>query len=454
MAACTRAPAEEGGGRVAGSAAPATGGWVAGLFRASAADGAAAGAANGDARGPAGADAAAAAAAAAAVAPPFDGVAAAGAGTAGAPFSAVEQLAIASGLWLAVWVANNGCVAGGGPGAARDGDVGAGAAAAGWEHLLPPPGVAALKAVEDLDFGGGDDADWVALLERLLGLLSAAAAAAAAAPPGTGGGTGTGTAAAAAAVPPALTVRVLHVVRALCAGGRLPAAVKTAALPAELRALTPLAAPPPPAGGVASSASARTLLVALRAGLGPAAPAALLLSAIFFPGAVGHAPPGDCRLRRIARTHTMMPTHSGAEPLPKVEKLNAVNHLAWFANMEHMLKLKNCWAAVDEDAPPRVVRIMQKEERIMQKEERIPSRAELGAVIAGNPTTKAGKAAKPKARAQLATLDRQRMDEVAMATMHLYVEPVHHVAFRVCTTAREAWGKLQVASAPRAWQWP
>eukprot|EP00170_Pyropia_yezoensis_P001325 contig_5889_g1329 len=139
----------------------------------------------------------------------------------------------------------------------------------------------------------------------------------------------------------------------------------------------------------------------------------------------------------------MMPTHSGAEPLPKVEKLNAVNHLAWFANMEHMLKLKNCWAAVDEDAPPRVVRIMQKEERIMQKEERIPSRAELGAVIAGNPTTKAGKAAKPKARAQLATLDRQRMDEVAMATMHLYVEPVHHVAFRVCTTAREAWGKLQ-----------
>ncbi|KAK1868054.1 hypothetical protein I4F81_010550 [Pyropia yezoensis] len=60
---------------------------------------------------PRGVDAAAAAAAAAAVAPPPDGVAAAGAGTAGAPASAVEQLAIASGLWLAVWVANNGCVA-------------------------------------------------------------------------------------------------------------------------------------------------------------------------------------------------------------------------------------------------------------------------------------------------------------------------------------------------------
>lgn len=42
------------------------------------------------------------------------------------------------------------------------------------------------------------------------------------------------------------------------------------------------------------------------------------------------------------RTCIMMPTHSGAEPLPKIEKLNAGNHLAWFANMEHMLKLKNC----------------------------------------------------------------------------------------------------------------
>ncbi|KAK1867607.1 hypothetical protein I4F81_010113 [Pyropia yezoensis] len=133
-----------------------------------------------------------------------------------------------------------------------------------------------------------------------------------------------------------------------------------------------------------------------------------------------------------------MPTHSGAEPLPKVEKLNAGSHLAWFANMKHMLKLKNCWAAVDEDAPPRVV-------RIMQEEERIPSQAEREAFIAGNPTTEAGEAAKTKARAQLATLDWQRMDEVAMATMHIRVEPVYHVTFRVCTTAREAWGKLLVA---------
>eukprot|EP00170_Pyropia_yezoensis_P004152 contig_17122_g4163 len=32
-----------------------------------------------------------------------------------------------------------------------------------------------------------------------------------------------------------------------------------------------------------------------------------------------------------------------------------------------------------------------------------------------------------------------------MATMHIRVEPVYHVTFRVCTTAREAWGKLLVA---------
>lgn len=134
----------------------------------------------------------------------------------------------------------------------------------------------------------------------------------------------------------------------------------------------------------------------------------------------------------------MMPTHSGAEPLPKIEKLNAGNHLAWFANMEHMLKHKNCWTAVKEEPPLRVA-------RILQEEAPIPSRAELDVIVAGTPTTEAGKVAKSKARAQLGTLDWQRLDEVAMATMHLYVEPVHHVTFRVSKTAREAWEKLPIA---------
>lgn len=133
-----------------------------------------------------------------------------------------------------------------------------------------------------------------------------------------------------------------------------------------------------------------------------------------------------------------MPTHSGAEPLPKIEKLNAGNHLAWFANMEHMLKHKNCWTAVKEEPPLRVA-------RILQEEAPIPSRAELDVIVAGTPTTEAGKVAKSKARAQLGTLDWQRLDEVAMATMHLCVEPVHHVTFRVSKTAREAWEKLPMA---------
>ncbi|KAK1864033.1 hypothetical protein I4F81_006584 [Pyropia yezoensis] len=361
---CTHAVADEAGGgsgAADGNAAAPASGWVAGLFGSAAPADAATAAANGDLRG--------LAAASAAAAPP-GGVAAgaSGAPLPDAPPSAVEQLAIASGLWHAVWVAIDECV----PGAsAEEGAGGFGAAAAGWELPPPPPGVctngraletlvrgltavrrghggafgpryagalvglllrlaaapppppppagggagphpphsraapftaaaalagaraavgaggwgvspvqvAALEAVEDLDFGAADVDGWGALLGRLLGLLEAPADDSAAAAAAASSAAGAPIPPADAAPPsptPALTVRVLHVVRSLYAGDRLPVAVKTAALPAALRVLCPLAAAAPVPAGSAPAAAAsalRTLVVAVRAALGPAAPA-------------------------------------------------------------------------------------------------------------------------------------------------------------------------------------
>ncbi|GAB0498838.1 hypothetical protein MMPV_010191, partial [Pyropia vietnamensis] len=125
----------------------------------------------------------------------------------------------------------------------------------------------------------------------------------------------------------------------------------------------------------------------------------------------------------------------GMESLPKIEKLKADNHLAWFADMEHVLKLKRCWTAVDREQPARVA-------RVLATDEPVPEHAELTAVITATGSTEA---ARSKAHAQLAAQEWLRQDEVAMATMHLHVEPVHHVTFRLARTARAAWLSLHEA---------
>lgn len=49
-------------------------------------------------------------------------------------------------------------------------------------------------------------------------------------------------------------------------------------------------------------------------------------------------------------TTAIMMSASSSETAVKIEKLNNDNYVTWSANIEQVLKLKNCWEAVC--APP------------------------------------------------------------------------------------------------------
>ena len=126
---------------------------------------------------------------------------------------------------------------------------------------------------------------------------------------------------------------------------------------------------------------------------------------------------------------------SASEASVKIEKLSNDNYVTWSANVEHVLKLKNCWKAVGSP-PPGV-------QRMLEGDEPLPSRSELLAVLQIPGATEDVMAIKVTAREHLAVLDWKRKDEVALATLHLNVAEIHHATFRVCRTARGAWAALE-----------
>jgi len=109
--------------------------------------------------------------------------------------------------------------------------------------------------------------------------------------------------------------------------------------------------------------------------------------------------------------------------------------VTWSANVEQVLKLKNCWEVVG--TPPLA------HERVLDGGEELPSRSEVMALLQTFGTSEEVAAIKAAARLQLAVLDWVRKDEVARATLHLNVTEIHHATFCVCGTARGAWKALE-----------
>lgn len=136
------------------------------------------------------------------------------------------------------------------------------------------------------------------------------------------------------------------------------------------------------------------------------------------------------RFRTVVRKYACEMAGSSSEASVKIEKLSNDNYVTWSANVEQVLKLKNCWEAVGP--PPLAV------ERVLDGGEELPSRSEVMALLQTVGTSEEVAAIKAAARVQLAVLDWVRKDEVARATLHLNVTEIHHATFRVCGTARGA----------------
>ncbi|KAK1863710.1 hypothetical protein I4F81_006264 [Pyropia yezoensis] len=117
-----------------------------------------------------------------------------------------------------------------------------------------------------------------------------------------------------------------------------------------------------------------------------------------------------------------MVSSSSSETAFKIEKLNNDNYVTWSANIEQVLKLKNCWEAVC--APPAEV------ERVLNDKDALRSRSELTAVLQVAGETEGNMQMKAAALTELAALDWARKDEVALATLHLNVAAIHHETFR------------------------
>lgn len=126
---------------------------------------------------------------------------------------------------------------------------------------------------------------------------------------------------------------------------------------------------------------------------------------------------------------------AGMEAAMKIAKLGEDNHLTWFADVEQVLKIKDCWEAVDTDPPAAIA-------EALAAEGGIPSKADLTLTLAAADTTATERTI---IRGQLRALEWRRKDEVAKALMHLNVKPIHHATFRLASTGREVWVQLQQA---------
>lgn len=152
-------------------------------------------------------------------------------------------------------------------------------------------------------------------------------------------------------------------------------------------------------------------------------------------GASGQQGQAQEERQQGSSTTGAMMTGLGSEGAAKIEKLNHDNYVTWSANMEQVLKLKNCWEAVRP--PPEEV------DRALKSNSAPRSRSELTAVLQVPGETEDNKKLKAAARTELAVLDWGRKDEVALATLHLNVAAIHHATFRVSKTARVAWTALE-----------
>eukprot|EP00170_Pyropia_yezoensis_P002164 contig_9108_g2168 len=117
----------------------------------------------------------------------------------------------------------------------------------------------------------------------------------------------------------------------------------------------------------------------------------------------------------------------------KIEKLGEDYHLTWFADVEQVLKIRECWEATQSDPPEAV-------DTVLARTAIIPSKADLTLTLAAADTTPQQK---EETRVLLRALEWRRKDEVAKAIMQLNVQPIHHATFRVSGTARAVWMQLQ-----------
>lgn len=117
----------------------------------------------------------------------------------------------------------------------------------------------------------------------------------------------------------------------------------------------------------------------------------------------------------------------------KIEKLGEDNHLTWFADVEQVLKIRDCWEAIQSDPSETVA-------TALTGTTAIPSKADLTLTLTATDTTPEQKA---EVRVLLRALEWRRKHEVAMAIMHLNVQPIHQATFRVSGSARAVWMQLQ-----------
>lgn len=119
----------------------------------------------------------------------------------------------------------------------------------------------------------------------------------------------------------------------------------------------------------------------------------------------------------------------------KITKFGEDNHLTWFGDIEQVLKIKDCWEAVEGD-PPTAIPLQ------LAAPGGRPTKADLMLTLDTAETTAE---AKVIIRKQLRALEWRRKDEVAKALMHLHVKTTYHATFGLVDTARGVRLQLQLA---------
>eukprot|EP00170_Pyropia_yezoensis_P006573 contig_26806_g6594 len=110
----------------------------------------------------------------------------------------------------------------------------------------------------------------------------------------------------------------------------------------------------------------------------------------------------------------------------KITKFGEDNHLTWLGDIEQVLKIKDCWEAVEGD-PPTAIPLQ------LAAPGGRPTKADLMLTLDTAETTAE---AKVIIRKQLRALEWRRKDEVAKALMHLHVKTTYHATFGLVDTAR------------------
>lgn len=132
------------------------------------------------------------------------------------------------------------------------------------------------------------------------------------------------------------------------------------------------------------------------------------------------------------------PTMLGGNGIPYVTKLDADNYLMWRFQMEHVLRLYDCWSAV---APAG--------EAAGNAPAGSTAAATTAAAAANARTGAGGAAAAAAGAAARPTKEEARADEVAKAIMALNVQTQYMATIRRHPTARGVWEALAAQSHTR-----